>query len=214
MAGVALIQTYSDLQAQVQDHLRRQDLSPQITMFIQLAEAEIKRRLRRTTVRASVNISAYANALPSDCAQLRSVDIATQNTSLNVPLAIVSKSMLAEFQAGSPGTGQPQWAALYNATTMLVAPAPDQTYLAEVTYYQGLSALSATNTSNTVLVEAPDLYLYMTLAQTAPYLINDDRIQTWRSFADKAIDELNLVAQREEYGASYGPLRLPTVFGA
>jgi hypothetical protein len=215
LTPVSAIVTYADLQNAVKDYLNRGDLDVQVPLFIQLCEAEIKRRLRRFTVRASITIQGDQTALPSACAELRSARLVTGNPNLDQPLICGTQEMVSEFRAnhGAP-TGRPQIIGMINATGMLVAPTPDANYPAEIFYYQGLVPLAtAPGGINIVLTESPDLYLFGSLAMAEPFLKNDDRLALWQSLANKAYDQLETVASREEYGASLRPMRLPVVFG-
>ena len=92
-------------------------------------------------------------------------------------------------------------------------PAPDQAYAAEVFYFQQLSPLSSTNTTNSVLTEAPDLYLFGALKEAEPFLEHDERIQVWETKYADALTQLLDVRDREEFNASLQPIRLPVVFG-
>lgn len=96
---------------------------------------------------------------------------------------------------------------------MLVAPAPDSTYSAEIVYFAQIVPLTALAPTNVVLVEAPDAYLFGALLQAAPYLEHDERIPTWQAKFDSAIGQLNMVRENEEYSASVRGVRLPVVFG-
>jgi hypothetical protein len=65
---------------------------------------------------------------------------------------------------------------------------------------------------NDILTEAPDLYLYGALYESAPYLEHDERIPIWEDFFEKGVTELDIKRQREETNASYRPARLPVFF--
>jgi hypothetical protein len=98
-------------------------------------------------------------------------------------------------------------------TEFLFAPAPDQTYTAEVFYFSKLIPLTSGNPTTVLFTEAPDLYLYGGLLQAAPYLENDERIPIWRENFERAIEQLNVVRSNEEHSASTKSVRLPMVFG-
>jgi hypothetical protein len=205
--------TYALLQTAVADWLNRTDLTSQIPDFITLAEAEMQRRLRRTTVRGTITISAEETTLAAAVAELRSIHLETGNPTRDLPLRIGTPEMVAERRArNSAVTGRPTDAAVLGRT-LVVAPVPDQSYTARIVYYSALSPLSALNTSNAVLVEAPDAYLFGALLQAAPYLQHDERIPVWQSKFDAAIDSLNNVRDREEHSASIRNVRLPFVIG-
>lgn len=207
------LDTFANLQLAVADWLNRTDLTSQIPDFISLAEAEMKRRIRRSTTRASLTISTDGTNLPADCAELTSVYLVSALPTMDVPFRLGTPEMVAERRARQADVpGRPDTGAIV-AGQLLVAPTPDQTYTAEIIYRTQLTALSVSNTTNAILSEAPDAYLYGTLLQAEPYLEHDERLPMWQSKFDAAIEQLNTVRQMEEYGASLRAVRLPRVFG-
>lgn len=210
------LDTYANLQLAVAKWLAREtdtDLATQIPDFIDLAEAEMMRRLRRTSVRGTLTINAEAVTIPAGLAQLRSISLITGSPSQDVPLRMGTPEMLAERKARSAGVaGRPTDVAIMGGS-FVFAPPPDATYTANIFYYAQLTPLSASNTTNTILNEAPDAYLFGALLQAEPYLEHDDRLALWQSKFDNAIDQLNEVRDREEHTASIQAVRLPVVFG-
>jgi len=61
-------------------------------------------------------------------------------------------------------------------------PTPSNSVELTITYYAKIPALSSTQATNWLLTKAPDLYLYATLTNAAPYLQNDERIRLGRSW--------------------------------
>jgi hypothetical protein len=205
--------SYTTLQSALADWLNRTDLTAQIPDFISLAEAEMKRRLRRTSTRTTLSISTESTTLPSDVAELRSLYLESGSPSQDKPIKIASPEMFAETRARNQAvTGRPVVAMVLGGT-LYVAPAPDQTYTLRIIYFAQLIPLSGSVASNAVLTEAPDAYLYGSLLQAEPYLEHDDRAPLWKSKFDAAIDQLNYVRESEEYNASIRDVRLPRVFG-
>jgi len=208
------LDTYAHLQTAVADWLNRTDLTTQIVDFIQLAESEISRRLRRTSVRTTITITARDTVMPADCLELRSIYLQSGEPYKDLPIQIVSPEMLAEARARRANTAyRPQYASLVG-THMIVAPDPDQNYTAEVIYFQSLTPLTGGSSTgaNSILTNSPDVYLYGSLLQAEPFLEHDERIAVWQSKFDNAINQLNDVRDREEYNASIRPIRLPVVF--
>lgn len=197
------LDTYAHLQTEIADWLgARTDLTAVIPTFITLAEARIKRLLRRSTTRTTFSIAAESNTAPADCAEIRSLVLESGSPSADLPMRNGTNEMLSERKARNNGsTGRPD-TFIHTAGSIVVAPVPDQTYTARIVYFTQITPLSVTNTSNTLLVEAPDVYLYGSLAQAEPYLEHDERIATWEKQFLAAIDELNNVRDREEHNAS------------
>jgi len=208
---VGSIATYSDLQNAVADYLWRGDLTTQIPLFIQMAESEIKQRVRRTTQTATFSVSAYSNPMPSDVQEVRSVRIYSSNPYQSSPLYLVSPDMLAEFAQLSNATGIPQYCYI-TGNNIVLSPTPTATSTLEIVYYPILTPLSGINPSNVILAERPDIYLFGTLKQAATFLQDDDQLNRWGPLFEKAVLDLNTEREREEFSASLRPLRLPISF--
>ena len=104
------------------------------------------------------------------------------------PLEYVTGESLNQLKATSSAVGRPTHYTNIG-TEIQVFPSPDSSYTAELVYFRNVPKLSNTNTTNWLLELAPDLYLYGTLLQSAPYLRDDERITTWASlYAKKVLD--------------------------
>ena len=84
-----------------------------------------------------------------------------------------------------------------------VYPTPSATFEASLVYYGRIAALSGTNTTNWLLSEAPDVYLYGALVHTAPYLKDDARMQVWEAFFKLGIDTLNGTSDDAKFGGTW-----------
>lgn len=202
--------TYADLQAQVAAWLNRGDLSGQIPDFITLAEARLRRELRRTTVvNSAFSVNAASVALPAGAAELRSIRLLTSDPSLDTELKQTTFAGLADIRAAAGGvSGRPTHYA-QRGQTLHFAPTPDRTYTAEIAYF---AAYVPVSTSTALLLEAPDLLLYGALCESAPYLQHDERIPVWERRFREALDALNKQRQEEEHSGALRPARLPRVF--
>jgi len=78
--------------------------------------------------------------------------------------------------------GEPKFYADYNYDNWLIVPTPTRDSPMEVTLYQRPLPLSSLNQVNWLIQYVPDLLLYAALIESAPYLKNDQRIQTWKDY--------------------------------
>ena len=208
------LDNYTNLQNSIAGELDRTDLTDSIPLFITLAEAEIDRVLRRTVSRQTITINSETTSLSSSIAELRSIRLVTGSPWRDTALDVVTPEMLADVRSRHANVaGRPVAASVINGQ-IVVAPPPDTAYTAEIVAYLGLVKLGATNPTNVILTEAPDLYFYGALTHSAPWLQHDERIETWRTFFQNALDQLHDRREREEHGANMRPSRLPVVFGA
>src|SRR5690349_24583768 len=101
--------SYTTLCAAVADWLGRTDLTSQIPDFVTLAEAEMKRRIRKWTTRdAAYSVSAQRVLAPTDLKTLRSIRLDTGSPSLDKPLRMGTLEMVTERLARAGGaTGRP-----------------------------------------------------------------------------------------------------------
>jgi hypothetical protein len=205
---------YDGLKAAIADELDRTDLAGQIPGFITLAEAKMRRKVRRKTIRATVTFAAGRDTfqLPGDCAQLRSLRLVTGLRYLDTPIPVGTIEQLSDFRAQTSPSARPQRGAILGGS-ILLAPTPDQNYTAEITYFEKLNSLSSAVETNSILDEAPDLYFYGALLHSAPFMQHDERIPVWEKLFEDGIMELDVARLNEESGASLRPARLPMVFG-
>lgn len=204
------LDTYTNLKLSIADWLNRSDLTAQIADFITLAEATMKRKIRKWTVlNSAYSVNAAQVAAPADLSVPRSIRLITASPAQDRPLRICTIEMLNERKARNAGsTGRPT-DVVYVDGFFYFAPEPDQTYTAELFYFSTLTPLSGSVASNSVLAEAPDAYLYGSLAAAEPYLEHDDRVATWKTQFTDAIDQLNAKREEDEFTASLHAIRLP-----
>jgi hypothetical protein len=193
------LSNYTELQAAVADWLNRDDLTTQIPDFIALAEASLGRHPAVTHEElTTLSITGALVALPADCRELLSMYY--DETSARGAIEVVSPEELAARKVDFSASGRPRYAAVENNGTYIrFAPEPDQTYTANIEYAATLTALSGTNTTNWLLTGHPDLYLFGTLVQTAPYLKDDPRMAVWQSMLERGLTELDALVRRRRF---------------
>jgi hypothetical protein len=195
------ITTYAELKSNITDFLNRDDLNTISPTFISLVEADMNRNIRhwKMEARSTAEIDTKYSAIPADMLEPIRFHVTSGDTN---PLELISQSQLLSRQARNLNTsGKPRYYAL-TAGELQVHPAPDGVYNAELYYYQKIPALSDSNTTNWLLGEYPDAYLYGALVHSAPYLKEDARITTWAALYQSAVDAINAVSDQTKYGGS------------
>jgi hypothetical protein len=194
-----MITTYTELKAAIAAWLNRTDLTAQIPTFVQLAHTRLNRdlRLARMETRANADTSAGDPmlVLPDDFLEMRSVRLVTE------PPLVLRAANPAEIEAMGAISGKPSAYATIGRSLRL-APTPDAPITVALTYYAAVPALSEANGNNWLLTEAPDVYLYAALAESAPYLHEDARVQTWAALYDRALDSLRNADLKARWGGS------------
>lgn len=203
MAAVAAVTTYQELQDHLADTLVRTDLTTPITTFIQMAEASFNRdkRLRKLSDRGDFSISADGSSLPSD---FRSLESWYHNGPEHYgPIEIVNSDMIGHLKGSRYGgqLGVPAHAAIVDGKARY-APAPNTTYTTQMIYWRKVDVLSGSNTTNWLLDDHPDIYIYGALVHTAPYLKDDPRLQVWSALLEKGISELDNATEDEMFSGT------------
>ena len=192
--------TYTELKASIADWLNRTDLTTQIPDFISLAEAQIERQLRtrQMLTRTTVTIDAQFESTPSDFLEVRTLKLTGTNPI--TPLTFMTMDSLDEQSTIDIGSGKPKYFTVVG-TEFRFVPTPDAAYAAEIVYFAKLNKLSTSVATNFLLTSSPDIYLYGSLLQAAPYLLDDARIPVWSALYERALSDLQLADDR---GATSG----------
>jgi hypothetical protein len=180
--------TYAELKTSIGDWLNRSDLTTVIPDFISLAEAQIERtlRARQMIVRANASFDAQYGAVPADFLEVKSLKLTSTNP--QTPLSFLTIDALDAEMTKHTASGRPRFFGVVGGQFRIV-PTPDSNYTTELTYYAKLSKLSNSNTTNWLLTSNPDIYLYGSLLQAAPYLQDDARIQVWATLYERALND-------------------------
>lgn len=202
---------YASLQAAVIEYLaRNQDatLIARIPTFIQLAEAKFNRQLfvRQMEQRSTALVDTASDepefiSLPGDFQSMRRVRLSSMTG--KPCLEFKSGTQIDEYRFGTSNVaGQPRYFTVFG-DEIEIAPTPDAAYTIEMIYRKNIPPL-ASNDPNWLLTLAPDLYLYGALLESAPYIKEDGRIQTWGLGLAAALNELNNLGLTSTFNA--GPM--------
>lgn len=195
------LDSYSGLVTALESWMNRSDLTAQIPDFITLFEARMNRRLRVPQMESTVTASADSEtvALPDDYLQLREVRVEDDAINAMAPQA------LHERYQDSSSTTPSAYSIL--GESLVLGPAPDTANPVdvEITYYQKIPALTSANTSNWLLADYPDSYLYGVLCLGAgAYLRDDPRMEAWKVAWDETLAEIEAEGIKRSVPA--GPL--------
>jgi hypothetical protein len=195
------LSNYSELKSSVADWLNRTDLTTAIVDFITLAEAQFNKEIRNRKMikRATATIDSQYSAVPSDW--LQTVDFVIESNPI-VTLEFVTNEKLDKLRETYTSSGTPEFYTIVGQE-LEVLPVPDSaTLTGELTYYSKIPNLTDTATTNWLLNSNPDIYLYGTLLQSAPYLVDDARIPVWASLYQKLVKDLEIADQKARVGDS------------
>jgi hypothetical protein len=208
---MATITSYATLVSTVADYLNRQDLTAQIPTFIQLAEADMNTRLRcrEMIVRATTTNDDEFVKLPLDFLESINMQIVGGQS----PLRYITLDE-SDIVNARQGYNAPSFYSLMNGAIELVPPpATGVDVEIEMVYYGKITALSDSNTTNWLLLKAPDVYLYGALVHAAPFLMDDQRISVFGSFYSQRVEALNDESQKSLHSGSPLVARTRRVYG-
>lgn len=200
--------SYSQLQSTISWYANRDDLFAAITNFspasidsgiqiaITLAEAMVDRDINSRggikysdTVINSLVLTAATETvtLPTDFRSVTSFMLTTDPFRVLIPM---SPNQLFSTYTSATVTGFPVAYSVIGTNTAYLRPLPDSSYQVRLIYKAALAALSAANTSNWLLVNAPQVYLSASMMQLAMMLENDTALVKWKGYYDQALDDL------------------------
>lgn len=194
------ITTYSELKSAIADWLLRDDLTTVIPTFIALAEAQFNREIRdyRMVKRSTAQVDTEYFVPPADWLENIRFQL---NTTPATTLDFVTPDQMSEEESRRGSTGRPMYFTMIGSDFQIM-PIPDSTYDAELVYYSKIASLSDSNTTNWLLTDSPDIYLYGALMQAAPYLSDDQRIQVWGGLYRQGIEAMRTQSDRAKVGSS------------
>tara|TARA_Y100000310_G_C20692113_1_gene823008 strand:- start:1135 stop:1761 length:627 start_codon:yes stop_codon:yes gene_type:complete len=200
------LDTRDNLISSVQDTLNRSDLDSVVPDWIEMAEAEFNRvlRIRQMYARATATASTQFVSLPTDFLEMRNIQI---DSSPPFALEYLTPERMDDIRYDNNNpTGKPFYYTIQGSTVELYK-TPDTSYTLQIGYFQKVDALSASNTSNFILDNWPDLYLYQTLTHSSPYLMEDERTPVWETRASKIMGELMIQDENTKYSGSTVKMR-------
>jgi hypothetical protein len=189
---------YTELQSSIADFLNRADLTSVIPDFITLTEAEFNRTLRvsNMSVRTQAPLSSQYVKLPNDFIGMRNIDLLTNPVT---PLTYKNLQNLDIHRANN-SSGKPMYYSIMQQNIEF-APVPDSEYTVEIVYYQKVPPLSG-NSTNWLLTEHPDAYLYGGLMHSAPYLQADERAGLWAGKYNQIIQQIISSDEKAKFSGS------------
>ena len=191
--------SYDNLKTNIADYLARNDLNDKIPMFVALAEKRLNRdlRLRQTLQQSTYTLdSGFEVPTPSDFLEMKDIHI-DANPIVNLNFKTVSQFYRLDNVSGS---GNPINYTLVS-NNFVLAPRPTGSSTINMTYYKIPKILSDTNASNEYLDVCPDLLLYAALVESAPFLMNDERLTTWEALYTRGLTSITKSDEQSEFPA-------------
>ena len=182
------LDTYDNLLVDIADWLDRSDLTTRIPTFVSLAETRLNRQLRVywKTKYSLFNVAIAEVDLPLPDGFLGVRTLMAQTVPPR-PLRYLSSESANEGNLLADLGGRPSFFTII-ADRLRVVPAPSVDLVLEMVYYFRDQFLSSTNQTNLLLANVPDAMLYGALVEAKPFLKDDQRLATWVTMYDQAIN--------------------------
>jgi hypothetical protein len=187
--------TYADLKTAIANWTKRTDLSSYLDDLIRIAELRIEREVQTHDQETALSFSTATPTIPTDFLSLKNAYVDITGTP---SLVQASADQIRQNKVlGSYKTGIPQYIA-QDGSQFVFWPTPVSDYTIKGSYYARGGTLAtgvyAMFTNN------PDLYLYASLAATAPFLKDDKRIMLWENEYQK----VKQAVERDDEGYRFG----------
>lgn len=192
-----MLDTYANLKLEVIDWSHRDDLDLKIDTFIDMAESEmfsnaiepLKSRNEEARTSFATSTSDRFVALPTGFQEARKLRIQlTNGPSIELEYRTPGSLNLKDY------TGIPLF---YTVTDQIeLDRVSDQSYTGEIQYFKRFIQLSKSNTTNAVLTNYPNIYLYGVLWALKNYVNEQQMSQYYYGEFIKAIKGANKEQQR------------------
>lgn len=197
------LSNYTELQTAVQTELKFTETGfvAAIPDMIKRAEVKVNRRVRlremeqlayATYAAGTTAIADRLLALPTGYIELINLRVrpATANDDAYVHVRYVDPGRISDYYAtASDGT------LYYTLRDQLEFATPVSTDHRVIMHYLKKWDI-ATDSTNWLLTNYPDVYLYGALSEAEGFLRNDPRIQLWQSMFYQALDDLDKLSER------------------
>jgi hypothetical protein len=207
------LSTFAELQASIKDWLARPAITDAVVNdFIRLGEQQMfnELRVREMICVAQADLNEEYEWLPSGWLEHKHVNIlelddapletATISNTYHLPYADNREFVRYDYSGSKPRLYTIVGDRIRFITYPVVASGENSKLAFELVFYGSWTPLSATDTTNTILTNLPQLYLFASLIQAEAYLVGDPRIQTWMGLYQKNLNSANQTSLQSEYG--------------
>jgi len=187
------ISSYSELKTAISNWAARNDtaFTDRVDEFIDLCESRIHyggeepykseplRVMGMEQANETITISSQTTTLPTGFLEARSLYL---DTSPKVDLDYMPPDRFWQSLAAKAGSAEQPSIYTIQGTNLVVAPSPDASYTGKISYYKKLDPLSASATTNWLITNYPNIYLYGCLMEAQIFLKDFEEVD--RMFAN------------------------------
>lgn len=201
---MAIVTSYSTLLTTVANYLPRDDLTTFIPNFVQNWEERFYRDPKNfgrwMEVSADSTIASDVIAVPAAYLGLKYAYV------VGAPSTRLDRVSLNQLYGTYPrggGEDVPRWIAR-DATSFVFGPIPDSAYDIHLVYWSKPTVMRSYTTGGAdavahwIIVNAPDLAIYGSLLEAAPFLRDDPNVLLWKTAYDIAISTYRQLHKEED----------------
>lgn len=183
--------TYTSLVTLLPQYTERIDaaFAAQIPTFISLAENRIATEMKQQGFQSVVSGTLpLSPSMPKPSFWKAPISFTiTDATGARVPLVLRTLEYTRNYWPNPTSTGTPRFYADYNISHFILAPTPSAALAFELVYYARLQPLSATEDSNWMTLNVPQVLFAACMVEACKYSKNATRQQTWEETYQAAI---------------------------
>ena len=184
---------YTDLLADIEDTLDRDDADTRLPRWLKLVEARLNRLLDDPEMEVSTTLVGDGADLPADFGSMVSIGTADGNA-----LKVMGN---AEYAALQPISGVSRYYTIREGKIYYYPGSANVTLV----YRRTIPPLTSVSGTNWLIERAYDVYFYGVLLQANAWDVNTEDATNWKAMFDEAIAELRADGARRKWGA--GPIR-------
>jgi hypothetical protein len=186
---------YQEIKDAIASFLNRGDLTDEIPMFIELAEARLRRDLRERNMQVRAEAMVFSEYMRMPCDWVETIRVIADDNILR----LADQFNIERFDMTGP-------VAFYRHVEdkfqFLPAPSNKQGSRIVVEYLAEVSKLSDSAPTNWLLDKYPDIYLYGALLYATTYLHDDARLPIWTQAYGEAVSAANVASDKAEHSGS------------
>jgi len=198
------ISTYAELKTAAANWLHRDNLTSRVPEFIALAESRIHYgskdpmfpseplRVRAMQNRDSGTVSNGSITIPTRYLETIRLTITVGGKNKALSYMPVVENAYYETE-----TSEASYFTVVNGAIKVGGSNGGSGYVHD--YYKALDSLSDSTTTNWLIINSPNAYLYGTLIEAMPFIGKDERLATWYRMFMGAINGLNSQDKRDSY---------------
>lgn len=202
---------YGELKTEITDWLGDGQFAAKVERMIELAEAEINRRLDTMDMEAIATATANNDeylALPADFGGVKSARLITTEGH-EFPLRYITDTHMSEFPEPEKDY-LTRFMTIVDGQFRFYPKLDDETV--EIRYSKRVPALSTSNTTNWLLNAHPDVYIYGSLAQAGAFA-DASKVSAWRAQFENAMHQVVSYDVRKRFSGPMPQMRPHRVAG-